>query len=140
MLHNLLKKFNLSKKFQITKDRDRNKELVLMFPKENGIYILTVDKELERLKGKSDILYIGRSRNLRNRAKFLLKYFLPKDFAGNWGKHTAREAVKKILEETDINLYIQYTTCDNCKDIETLLLQKYCQNHIETPPLNNQRK
>ena len=81
------------------KDYLVNKELVLSMPKVGGVYIVTTDNELERLKGKSDILYIGRSGNLRRRIKYLLKYFLPPKFAGNWGRHTARDALKIILEE-----------------------------------------
>ncbi len=140
MPYTILKKFKLSEKVQVLEDETKNKELVLLIPKLSGIYIVTANKEFERLRGKSDILYIGRTGNLRRRMKYLLKYFLPPKFAGNWGKHTARKALKTILEETDIKVYISYVTCSNYKEIETKLLQKYCKNHIESPPLNNQRR
>ncbi|MCK5061931.1 hypothetical protein KAR28_05295 [Candidatus Parcubacteria bacterium] len=141
MPYTILKKFKLSKKLIVSSDKlEKNRELVLSLPQIGGIYIVSTDKELERLWGKSDILYIGQSGNLRRRMKYLLKYFLPSDFVGNWGRHTARNALKVILDETDTKVYISYVTCSNYKKIETRLLQKYCKNHIESPPLNNQRK
>lgn len=140
MPYHELKNFKLSDKVQITSDIIRNKDFVLSVPPLSGVYLITADKEFERIRGNSDILYIGRSGNLRTRMKYLLKYFLPLDFVGNWGRHTARDALKTIIEETKIKIFLSYVTCQNCKDIETLLLQKYCKNHIESPPLNNQRK
>ena len=139
MPYQILKKFKLSAKKQISTDLIENKDYVLSVPTKSGVYVVSTDYEVSRLRGKSDILYIGRSNNLRRRMKFLLKYFLPLGFVGNWGKHTAREALKIILEETDINVYIAYTVCGNQKAVEKKLLQKFCKNHIETPPLNNQR-
>jgi len=140
MPYTILKKFKLSKKLLVFTDKSKNKELVLSIPAVGGVYVVTANKEFERLRGGSDILYIGRTGNLRRRIKYLLKYFLPKEFAGNWGKHTARDALKTILEETDIKVFISFVECKNYKEIETLLLQKYCKNHIESPPLNNQRR
>ena len=140
MPYTILKKFKLSERFLVAVDKLRNKDLVLSMPNLSGIYIISADKELERLRGKSDFLYIGSTGNLQKRIKYLLKYFLPPEFAGNWGRHTARDALKIIMEETDIKVFISYVTCGNYKELETRLLQKYCQNHIETPPLNNQRK
>ena len=140
MSYQILKQFKLSNKELVTKDLQKNKDFVMSVPTNSGVYIITANKELERLRGKSDILYIGRSGNLRRRMKYLLKYFLPPEFAGNWGRHTARNALKTILDETDTKVYISYVACSNYKEIETKLIQKYCKNHIETPPLNNQRK
>lgn len=140
MPYSALKQFNLSKKELITRDFDKNMNLVLSAPACSGIYMVTTDRELERVRGRSDVLYIGRSGNLRKRMKYLLKYFLPADFAGNWGRHIARDVLKTILDETDLKVFISYATCGNYKQVETLLLQKFCKNHIEGPPLNNQRK
>ena len=137
----MLKKIKLSEKLIVFLDElEKNKELVLSLPRVGGIYMISTDKELERLRDKSDILYIGRTSNLQKRIKYLLKYFLPSEFAGNWGRHTVRDALRIILKETDIKVYISYVVCGNYKEIETRLLQKYCKNHIETPPLNNQRR
>ena len=140
MPYSILKKFKLSEKLIVSLDKPKNRELVLSLPRVSGVYVVSTNKELERLRNKSDILYIGRTCNLQKRIKYLLKYFLPPRFAGNWGRHTARNALKIILEETDIKVYISYVVCGNYKKIETKLIQKYCKNHIETPPLNNQRR
>jgi hypothetical protein len=140
MPYNTLKKFKLSDRVLITNNFEQNKNIVMSMPACGGVYLLTTDRELERLKGASDILYIGRSGNLRKRAKQLFKYLLPEDFADWKGKHTASVAVEKILKETSIKIFISYVTCGNYKELETELLQKYCKNHIETSPLNNQRK
>lgn len=125
---------------EITLDINKNKELVLAIPRKSGVYLIVGDKRIKRLSGESDVIYIGRSGNLHKRIKYLLKELLPSDFASNWGRHTAREALKKILESTDIKTRIKYSVCSNYKELETKLLQKYCKDHIEGPPLNNQRK
>jgi len=82
-------------------------------------------------------LYLGKSGNLRNRLKYLLKHFLPEGFAGNWGKHTAREALSKIIKETEIIPRLCFLEHDEPRVIESKLLSAFYHNHIEAPPLNN---
>jgi len=139
-MHNDLQKLGFCDDCQIAQEINVNKKFVESVPADSGVYVLLADKNLPRLAGESNILYIGRGSNLRGRIKHLLKYYLPKDYAGNWGKHTAREALSRIIETTNMMPSISYVACTNYKDLETKLIQSYCKQHIETPPLNNQRK
>jgi hypothetical protein len=135
-----LKKLGFCKPTLISLEKEINQNFVLSVPCKSGVYIVMIQNNIKRLRGESNILYIGRSRNLQRRMKYLLKYFLPSDFVGNWGRHTARNAIKVIIEETDYKPEITYCVFDNYKEMESRLLQAYCKNHIEGPPLNNQRK
>jgi len=135
-----LKELGFRKPQLISTDKEINKKFVLSVPRESGVYVVMVQCDIKRLRGQSNILYIGRSRNLQRRMKYLLKYFLPADFVGSWGRHTARDAIKTIITETDHKPEISYRVFSNYKDMESVLLQAYCKNHIEGPPLNNQRK
>jgi hypothetical protein len=140
MPHELLKKFSFGNRIAISRDEQQNMQFVLDTARSCGVYVVFADRKIERVRGESDILYIGRSGNVQRRMKYLLKYFLPADFVGNWGRHTARDALKVIITETDIKVSVAHTFCGNYKEVESELLQKYCKVHIEGPPLNNQRK
>ncbi len=139
-MHNDLQKLGFCEEYQISQDIYANKKLVESVPTNSGVYVVLADKNIPRLVGESNVLYIGRGSNLRQRIIDLLKYYLPKNYTDKARKHTAREALGRIIEDTDITPSISYVACTNHKDLETRLIQSYCKQHIETPPLNNQRR
>jgi len=70
-----LKELGFRKPQLISTDKEINKKFVLSVPRESGVYVVMVQCDIKRLRGQSNILYIGRSRNLQRRMKYLLKYF-----------------------------------------------------------------
>lgn len=140
MPYSNLQQLGFGNKFVISEDKETNKRFVESVPFKSGVYAIVADKPISRLKGKSEILYLGKTSNLRRRLKHLLKYFLPDYYVGRWGRHTARKMLKIIFEETDIKPAIVYLVHSNPRVAERKLLQGYYLTHLETPPLNNQRR
>jgi len=155
-----LEKFGFSTWIKIVKDCDHNKDLILKLPRKKGVYVIRVDKLILRIKGESDIVYIGQGK-IQSRIQLLLRSYLPINFRNYSSKHTAREGFERILKETELNLEFSYISIDveetkanvlelaTChsleentvaKEIESRLLECYCKDHIEPPPLNNTRK
>jgi hypothetical protein len=116
-----------------------NKDVVLNLPKEQGVYVIRTSKPVPRIKGDSDILYIGRG-VIQRRIQVLLRSHLPLNFRDYMNKHSAREAFERLLNELGLDVEFSFILAENSKDLETNLLEKFCQGHIEPPPLNNTRK
>ncbi|MCK5580755.1 MAG: GIY-YIG nuclease family protein [Candidatus Omnitrophica bacterium] len=92
-----------------------------------GTYVLIFPKCFGRLKGKSNILYIGKSsKSLRQRLKF---YFKPGPT-----QHTSKRINKFLKENKEIK--ISFITNNNPRVLEKKLLQNYFKDHDEYPPLN----
>jgi len=155
-----LEEFDFRIWIKIVKDYDYNRDLILKLPRKKGVYIIRADKPILRIKGESDIIYIGQGK-IQSRIQQLLRSYLPVNFRNYFGKHTAREGFERILEETELELEFSYITMDIeetkakvlelatlhsfkgvdiTKGIERRLLERYCRDHIEPPPLNNTRR
>gem|GEM_PF-4443195 len=65
---------------------------------------------------------------------------MPINFRNYWSKHTAREGFERILKEARLNLEFSFKEGNAAKEIEGKLIERYCKDHIEPPPLNNTRK
>ena len=109
-----------------------NGNIVREAPLAPGIYVfrLAEGKTIQRLKGASDILYIGCSTRLRNRFKRHLKAM---DVERNIAYRLQR--VEQQVGRLEVS-WESYDSADKAKDAERLLLGKYEVDHIEFPPLN----
>jgi hypothetical protein len=103
-------------------------------PKEFGIYKIrqTNGVLVTRLRGKSEILYLGRSgttanRTLRQRLLELVRY----------GPHIAAGRIKRLKEELGLHLEFCYAETKEPVSAEKLLLMLYDKEHYELPPLNH---
>ena len=107
------------------------KELTKDFVKEThqkaGVYTISSKKEFGRVKGKSNIIYIGSSNNVRKR---LLKLINVKK------KHTANKRIEQ-LKEHGISLFFGVEYSSKYKDLEHNKIETYVRKHLETPPLNH---
>jgi len=155
-----LKQFGFKEWLKISKDKDKNRELILKLPRKKGVYVIRANRCIPRLKGESDIIYIGEG-TIQYRVQQLLEKFLPVNFRSDY-KHTASEEIERILNETDLKLEVSYVTIDIekhvakilesifpsffrfnekelAKELERILLKLYCSDHIELPPLNRRK-
>jgi excinuclease UvrABC nuclease subunit len=99
---------------------------IIKVPRKPGIYkIHSVDFFL-RLKGETDILYIGKAQNLKNRLKTFVR-----------GK--GRKAIGRFenLKKSSFKLTFSFQQCQNPKEKEKEELQKFERKHLELPPLNH---
>src|SRR5574337_705244 len=101
-------------------------------PAVSGIYVfrLPEGKTIHRLKGESDILYIGCSTKLRNRFRDHSKAI---GVERNIGYRLQR--VERHLGALEVS-WETYECAENAKDAERLLLARYEADHMEFPPLN----
>jgi len=140
MLSTDLKTYGFSNWFRIEANHQRNKELILRLPKEKGVYVIRVGKPIPRIKGESDIIYIGQG-VIRRRIQALLRSYLPPPFWDYMNKHTARELFERVTTELNLQSEFSYVLRgQKSKELESQLLTDYCLSHIEPPPLNNTRK
>lgn len=105
--------------------------------KKNGVYVVKVSKSIKRVKGKSDIVYIGRG-VLNNRLRRLLKLF-PAYVTKKTKKQRllfARKALLNLVIHLNADVWVTYKITDRHKELEKELLQRYQDDHIELPPLN----
>ncbi len=108
-------------KINLTEDEVR------AIPRESGIYSIHFDTQFLRLRGKTDVLYIGRAKDLRER---LLTFF---------GKGE-RKALPRFtrLQELGHQLYFSIEMCDDYKKKEMDKIIFFEKQHLELPPLNRQ--
>jgi len=103
-----------------------------------GVYIVRVSKPVDRVIGKSDIVYIGEG-TLHRRLRRVLKVF-PERITEKSKKQKnllARWGLLLIVKKFDADVWITYKITNKHKDLEKKLLQKYRNDHIENPPLNS---
>jgi hypothetical protein len=105
-------------------------------PSAPGVYVFRMagGRLARRLKGKSDIVYIGSTVATNGSLRKRLAQHLPprQDPTGIAAR------ILRVEQEVG-SLEIAWATCpDNYKSqaLESELLDKYCADHIELPPLN----
>jgi hypothetical protein len=105
-------------------------ETLSRIPETTGVYIFRIPngKAFGRLKGNSDILYIGSSESsLRKRLRFYLQ---------PGPRQLTNIRINKMLKKYSVELsWIQNT---KPKELETELISKYFGQHDELPPFNAQ--
>lgn len=100
------------------------KDEVIKVPSSPGVYFVLCDKEFARLKGKTNILYIGKATNLAKRLT------------------TRRNALPRfmLLRKHGFKLTFIYKTTatkEQARILEVKHLRKYESSHLELPPLNH---
>jgi len=98
-------------------------------PPQPGVYVIRKAGGMPfgRLSGQSDILYIGKSKNLNKRIK---NYLSP-------GRRKTAARVKQMSEKIDME--VAWYLDDSPSHRELLLLRQYWKDHDELPPLNHSR-
>jgi len=104
------------------------------FPSQPGLYVFRHKNQFGRLKGETDILYIGSCKStLRQRLKFYIKPG-PTQF-------TSQRLHQFLNMEDYHNVEIAWSIHpeDSVRRIENELLDLFVQEHHELPPWNRQR-
>lgn len=107
-------------KINLTEDEVRK------ISKVSGIYLIHFETTFSRLRGKTDVLYIGRAKDLRKR---LMTFF-------GKGKRKALCRFTR-LQELGHQLYFSIEECGDYKTREVERIRKFEEDHLELPPLNH---
>ncbi len=100
------------------------KEEVIKVPSSPGVYFVLCNQEFARLKGKTNILYIGKATNLAKRLTGR-RNAMPRFMS------LRRHGFKLTFE------FITTTTKEQARVLEAQHLRKYELSHLELPPLNH---
>lgn len=107
------------------------------FNDRGAIYIFASEKSVDRLVGKSCILKIGETKNLRKR---MANYFRVKNLEEIVHKPKRQTAfrLRNYLDKhgDTFKLYVKYYDQAKLKSKEKELLTMYLNFHYEVPPLN----
>lgn len=108
-----------------------NKETVESAPGQHGIYIFRTaqSKRFGRLKGESDILYIGSTKGGRGLRGRLQQYFSP--------GHRQLTNIRIHAMAKKYDMEIAWYPCAEAGNLELQLLRRYIDDHDELPPLNH---
>lgn len=103
-----------------------------LFPFASAIYVVTLDRLFPRLRGETDILYVGKSRNLSQRWKDYWQCTTPteRDF------HETLVTLLAAGDTVRVFFSTRVTTPDELGAEEAALLHCYHVEHRELPPLN----
>jgi excinuclease UvrABC nuclease subunit len=108
-----------------------NKETVKSAPEQHGIYMFRMaqSKRFGRLKGESDILYIGSTKGSRGLRGRLQQYLSPGPT--QWTNRRVRAMTQKR------NTEVAWCSCEEAGNLELELLHRYSEDNDELPPLNH---
>ena len=101
-------------------------------PRKAAVYALLLRRQLERVHGKTDILYIGETGDLQNRLN---------EYGGNWKKeggtaHRICENLRQLNEPIDLLFKLAKNLNLPRRAYEKQLLWKFSKEHIELPAWN----
>ena len=103
-------------------------------PDKTGVYVFRLNGEFCRLKGKTDILYIGSSKStLKKRLRFYNK---------PGPSQPTSQRLHKLLnmkEYKDVEIGWCIYKEDEVRNIENILLEQFNKEHHELPPWNRKR-
>jgi hypothetical protein len=97
--------------------------------KQTGVYVIRYEKNFGRLKGCSDILYIGSTINRKGMWKRIGQYFDPDP------TQVTNKRIHEFLKR-HIPMEISFIYLEVPERLESQLLQEYITDHDELPPLN----
>lgn len=111
-----------------------NENVIANAPGQLGVYVLrrAYGKRFGRLRGKSDILYIGSTEAEKGLRQRLRQYLHPGPT--QWTNKRINELLKKYKTE------VAWCTCEEPDNSEHDLLVQYMTEHDELPPLNHATK
>lgn len=107
------------------------KQSIEKAPRKKGIYVirLATFKPIGRLRGESDILYIGSTTSEGGLRQRLMQYFHPGPT--QWTNQRLYGFLKKYHME------ITWCPCEEPTNLEHDLLRQYLSEHDELPPFNH---
>jgi excinuclease UvrABC nuclease subunit len=124
----LIKKYGIRLWCKLSDDLDNLKQKI---PKEPGVYVFKLNKYLNKLRGKSDILYIGSSKNLRKR--------IINNYLKGRGGPTTKRIHSYLIKRNYINFVeVGWKITKNYKNLEKKLRNKFDKDHDQLPPWNRQ--
>jgi excinuclease UvrABC nuclease subunit len=107
-----------------------NKQIIKNVPEDTGVYIIRKvgGQRFGRLRGESDILYIGSATSQGGLKQRLQQYFSPGPT--QWTNKRINEFAKKYSME------VAWCLLNEPKNFEDELLRQYLKEHDELPPFN----
>lgn len=107
-------------------------------PNSRGVYVLRLARAIARLKGQSDVLYVGRTRM----PKATLRSMLTHHVRPRVNEKDIGYRVFRILQEVP-DARVEFTCIPFPTNVESglyeaSLLRRYERDHLEFPPLNRQ--
>jgi len=105
-------------------------DTIEQIPNREGVYVIRLGKPIPRLKGESEILYIGAGK-IQDRLYAICARFYGVEYA-----HTAKDELYRVIQEVAPDCWVSFTITDNHNQLEKDLLHRYSKDHIELPPLN----
>jgi hypothetical protein len=105
----------------------------------NGVYAFRLKSEFGRLKGASQVLYIGMcNQNAEVNRRSGLWHRLQNYRQTNDGASRRLKDVEAAFGGRS-HLEYSYVHCDSPREVEKALLADYFERHLEFPPLNRSR-
>ncbi|MBW9222793.1 hypothetical protein KKP97_07095 [Methanothermococcus sp. SCGC AD-155-C09] len=99
------------------------------------VYVLKLDEKFGRLFGKSDILYIGYTKNLED--KIYNEYILGEKI--NEKTKTAKRIHTYLIRSGYLGkVEVSWIEIEDYESLKKKLLEKYGKDHHELPPWNRQ--
>lgn len=95
-----------------------------------GVYIIRTDKSFGRLKGSSDILYIGKTNTKGGFKTRMKQYFNPGP------SQLTNIRINNFLNNNHVFMEILFLKDNDPESLERDLLKKYMEEHLELPPFN----
>jgi excinuclease UvrABC nuclease subunit len=122
----LRKRYGIRFWCKLSDDLDDLKQKI---PIESGIYVFKLNRYLEKLKSKSDILYIGSSKNLQKR--------IINNYLKGRGGPTTKRIHSYLIKRNYINFVeVGWKITKNYKNLEVELINKFDKDHDQLPPWN----
>ena len=105
----------------------------------NGVYAFRLNKKFKRLKGETDIIYIGKSNQNPSRNKRPgLWHRLNNYRQNNKGGSQRLKDIENLFGGKN-KIQYAYEVCDNPREVEKELLESYYEIHMELPPMNRSK-
>jgi hypothetical protein len=101
-------------------------------------YLLVCNRQIPRLQGASDILYIGETKKLGGENNRLWNYHYA--VAANVTEYRVKECVRRLVSNGDsVSLWVSPIPPGDltARQYESQLLGRYRNDHCEAPPLNS---
>lgn len=116
-------------------NRHAKRDLLPCVPKAYGVYAIRYDTPILRMRGSSDIVYIGSAANRAGLRARLSQYFSPGP-----SQSTNKRILALVAESSSYQVsWLQADTVSKAIGLEQELLDRYCQDHGELPPQNLKR-
>jgi excinuclease UvrABC nuclease subunit len=122
--------FNTWRPFAIEAER----ELLDHLPTCHGVYLMRFTRIEPRLRGESDIAYIGRATNQNGLRGRVRQYFHP-----GWRQSTNLEMKARLVQRVPLELgHVLTGNAEEAIDLKSALLLAFEAEHGERPPFNKQ--